>query len=138
MAITTKTVKRFATQCVAVLFVMYALADISVLQAYCGNESVGIPPSHHLAKSTADSESSKSSVKEDQSYFNHCTEGEQDSPEDCNDDCCFCCSSHVTISYFAMQPTETVVLPLAQDSSSFENKHPNSGLAYLFRPPRIA
>lgn len=33
----------------ALFFVMYALADISFLQVYCGNESIGIPPQHHIA-----------------------------------------------------------------------------------------
>jgi len=28
----------------ALFFVLYAGADITVLQAYCGNEMVGIPP----------------------------------------------------------------------------------------------
>lgn len=35
---------------VAFLFVIYAIADVSVLRAYCGNEALGIPPAHHVAE----------------------------------------------------------------------------------------
>ncbi len=125
--------KRTIIQCVALLFVIYAFADITVLQAYCGNETIGIPPAHHL--SAQNKEVDKAASVDNPNY----RQSNQESNQDCDDDCCFCCSSHITLGYFAFQPrTATFVKNNSQPSISFENKHSYSALNSLFRPPRIA
>ncbi|MBE7516658.1 MAG: hypothetical protein HS105_08645 [Chloracidobacterium sp.] len=50
-------VRPTAVRLLAVFFVLYVLADVSVLQLYCGNEALGIPPADHIAvlSDTADS-----------------------------------------------------------------------------------
>ncbi len=129
--------KRLIIQCVSLLFVIYAFADITVLQAYCGNEAIGIPPSHHL--SAQNNEIRKVDTIVSVNDQNYSQPSNQEDNQDCDDDCCFCCSSHITLGYFAFQPrTPTFVKNNSQPSISFENKHSYSALNSLFRPPRIA
>ena len=129
--------KRLAIQCVALLFVIYALADITVLQVYCGNEAVGIPPSHHLAKNRQDAAEKLHQTQAKQNNL-HQSNDQDNSQQNCDDDCCFCCSSHVTISYFAVEPRIFEVIPSPKNSISYENKYSNTGLTYLLRPPQTA
>jgi hypothetical protein len=122
---------------VALLFVIYAFADITVLQVYCGNEAVGIPPAHHLSAQNNEVQKVDKIVSVDSQ--NYSQPSNQDSEQDCDDDCCFCCSSHITLGYFVIQPRiTTFVKSNCQISISYENKHSYSALNSLFRPPRIA
>ena len=91
------------TSLVAFLFVLYAVADVSVLQAYCGNEAVGIPPAHHFTKTARDPDS-RSATKSIQTRLQSDGEPRQgnDPTQDCDDDTCFCCCSHVIAGYFAI------------------------------------
>jgi hypothetical protein len=129
--------RRIAIKCVALLFVMYVLADITVLQVYCGNEAIGIPPAHHLSAQNNEVRKVDKSVSvNDQNYSQP---SNQESEQDCGDDCCFCCSSHITLGYSVFQSgTATFVKNNRQRSISYENKHSYSALNSLFRPPRIA
>jgi hypothetical protein len=129
--------KRTIIKCVALLFVIYVFADITVLQAYCGNEAIGIPPAHHLSAQNNESQKVDNNVSINNQ--NYSQPSNQESEQDCNDDCCFCCSSHITLGYFAFEPRVTVFAKNNSLHSSFhENKHSYSALNSLFRPPRIA
>lgn len=123
-------------QLIALLFVIYAFADITVLQAYCGNESVGIPPAHHLSKNSSDSAEKEQQTEIEQDNL-HESHNQEEFPQDCNDECCFCCSTHVVISNFAFEPSifESEINQITP--ISYENKHSNTALYYLFRPPQI-
>ncbi len=132
-------IKRVLIQCVALLFVVYALADITVLEAYCGNESVGIPPSHHLvAKQTDNPDENKHSQATDQNYIQQ-SDQQEGSQQTCDDDCCFCCSSHVVVSSFFIK-SNIIKISGRNNAQSvhYKNKYSNSDLKNLFRPPRNA
>lgn len=132
--------KRRITRGIALLFVLYAFADMTVLQVYCGNEAVGIPPAHHSAQESQTSIQDKNdnSVEAKQTNI-HQSQNEQEEPgQDCDDDDCFCCCSHAIAGYFFIEP-----FPFSDDRislvvGSYENKHPNSDLTHLFRPPQTA
>ena len=124
-----------ATQLLALFILLYALADVSVLQAYCGNESIGIPPDHHSVSLTNDSaqsghETCRESIKaacqqspDDQDYNHH--------------HLCFC-SHQTVIGSFRFNSALTTKLIDTSCPSSHENKRPDSGLSTLFHPPRSA
>lgn len=133
--------KKRVTQVIALLFVLYAFADVTVLQAYCGNEAVGIPPAHHFAKESKTSVQDKkeNSIESDQTNFHQSQDGQNEEPaKDCDDDDCFCCCSHAIAGYFSMAPAPFADTPVSSGVVSYENKHPNSDLTHLFRPPRTA
>jgi hypothetical protein len=122
--------KRTFIRCVALLFVIYALADVSILQAYCGNQAVGIPPAHHFSKEKNDSaEHIADNLQQPHE--------QEDSEQDCGDDCCFC-SSHVVINSYNVESSVIKLTTIAPKTISYENKHSNSELRNLFRPPQIA
>jgi hypothetical protein len=122
--------KRIFVKCVALLFVIYALADVSILQVYCGNESVGIPPAHHFSNEKNDS-------AEDATDNFQQPHEQEDSEQDCGDDCCFC-SSHVVINSYNVESSLVKLAKIAPQTISYENRHSNSELRNLFRPPQIA
>ncbi len=122
--------KRIIIQCVAILFVMYAFADISVLQAYCGNEAVGIPPAHHLSQDIHQ-HSFETEHNEDSEHHNDTEQG--------NHEHLSFCSSNIMFDSFIFEFSPVVFTEInTQHSITYENKHSNTGLHYLFRPPRIA
>lgn len=132
-------IKRGLISLVALLFVVYALADITVLQAYCGNEAVGIPPAHHLSK-TSKSPASRSATN----FIQIRPESEEESrpgsdpTQDCDDDACFCCCSHVVKGHFAIPSYKTTTRVEFSQSDTYVGRYSNSSLTQLFRPPRTA
>lgn len=132
-------IKRGLISLVALLFVVYALADITVLQAYCGNEAVGIPPAHHLSKTARDPDS-RSATKSIQTRLQSDGEPRQgnDPTQDCDDDTCFCCCSHVVTGYFAIPSTKPTNKIEFSQSDTYVGRYSNSSLTQLFRPPRTA
>lgn len=131
----TATVRRRAIRLLAAFFVLYALADVSVLQAYCGNEMVGIPPAHHSVETADDSV---------QSHQENCTETEKagcrqspgnqdyDHPHECF------CWHKVIVESFLFDSTLLPELPKTLSTAIYENKHPNSDPSGFFRPPQTA
>lgn len=116
--------KRTISKCVTLLFVIYAFADISVLQAYCGNEAVGIPPAHHLLH--------------DENEHNEDSEHHNDTEQGNHEHLSFC-SSNIAFDSFIFEFLPVIFTEInTQHSITYENKHSNTGLHYLFRPPRIA
>ncbi len=125
--------KRISVNGIAILFLIYAFADITVLQAYCVNEAVGIPPSHHLAKNNQEQQS-----QDNQNNLHH-SDNQEEVPQDCGDDCCFCCSSHVLISSFSVKFNIVKIVSFEKSQSfHYKKEHTNSNLKNLFRPPRNA
>lgn len=124
---------------VALLFVVYALADITVLQAYCGNEAVGIPPAHHLSK-TSKSPASRSATNFSQIRSESDEESRpgSDPTQDCDDDTCFCCCSHVVKGYFAIPSYKPTIRVGFSQSDTYVGRYSNSSLTQFFRPPRIS
>jgi hypothetical protein len=131
--------KRAISRVLALFFVLYALADITVLQVYCGNETVGIPPyaqqiqikqknkkTNSLTFAVADSSSSSRQ------------EHTPDLPA--SEESCFCCCSHITIGFNFIQSVVPEILPTKQSKSNFsENRlQSNSHLPQLYQPPKFA
>lgn len=118
---------------VAFLFVIYAIADVSVLQAYCGNEALGIPPAHHIAEKADDV-----SAAEHDTYFvsaDHHNGQSEDEHEYDHQHECFCWHQTVVSSYFLTKREVTQHsgsrLPAFQSSG-----HKNSDLDNNLRPPQ--
>lgn len=132
-------IKRRLTSLVALLFVIYALADVSILQAYCGNEAVGIPPAHHISNSA-----STTKDYENRNFASSRTDSGEKSRQngspnqDCTDEACFCCCSHVIPGYFVFPSTKMMCISRECRQSSYTSRHTNSNLTYFFRPPRIS
>jgi len=119
----------------------YLCADVTVLEYFCGNLSLGIPSyrqvvdanpqSKHISKTiftqkTIDAEPSSKNDRE------------TNIPFDADD--CFCCSSHSTISYNYLVVSLIPVVIRQQRKAVFSNPQDHSDwhLPPSFRPPRIA
>lgn len=134
--------KRVASRLLALLFVIYAFADISVLQAYCGNEAVGIPPyaqqiqNNHRNQETVNSVSVR--TVSDASQSSH----EDDAPNlPTGDEECFCCCPHTLLGLNLRESVRQTILSVKpQSTANFSLKHLRSDnhLTELFRPPRVA
>ncbi len=125
--------KQRAGRLLAVLFVLYALADVSVLQEYCGNENLGIPPAHHSLEQT------NNSIKGEQET---CTESKKadcrQSPDNQDYDHhheCFCWQQ-VSVGFSLFNPPLVTNLQKTQPPVYYENKYSNSDLSGFFRPPQ--
>ncbi len=120
---------------VAFLFVIYAIADVSVLQAYCGNEALGIPPAHHVSEnpnSTASVEQAIYVISAD----HHQRESDDEHGYDHQHEC-FCWQQVVVGLYFL----DTIRLSAGRESRILvfhDAQHTNSDLSLHLRPPQIA
>lgn len=127
-------IRRKLISLMALLFVIYVLADVSVLQAYCGNEAIGIPPDHHLSDARHHPDRSNDSpcsaeqadcqrVPDDHEYDHHhqCFGWQQ-----------------VVAAFYSFEPGTADQLSKAQPPIFYEDLHSNSALSHLFRPPRTA
>jgi hypothetical protein len=116
------------------LFVVYALADSTVLQAYCGNEKIGIPAAHHVRPPKAETIESVQAMRSD----SHQSPTDHNSDQPCADDCLSGCS-HLIVGSFFIDISDS--LAYTRKSSTpiiYESKYSHSDVSYLFRPPRTA
>jgi len=126
--------KRGISRVAVFLFVVYALADSTVLQAYCGNENIGIPAAHHIRKPKVETAESVRAIQSD----SHQSPTDHDSDQPCADDCLSGCSHLIVGSFFI-----DIADPLAYSQKistpvTYESKYSHSNVACLFRPPRTA
>jgi hypothetical protein len=129
--------KRGASRLLVFLFVLYALADISVLQIYCGNEAIGIPPAHHLTRVKEANDNYTDKMIRMQGADDHKSPVDDQSDSDCNDECFGGCA-HIILGRFFFEPTELIDSQIVSSSRTYENKYSNSNLTHLFRPPQSA
>lgn len=126
---------------IAVLFVLYAAADITVLQAYCGNEALGIPPaSKILAKQQQQEEAARRdkqfAASNDAGLNGQHAPGEE--PESESDDECFCCCPHIATAFSAyLRPLKIGAFYRAGFSFFPKFLHSESHLESFYRPPRL-
>lgn len=139
--------QRSLTRLAAFLFVIYALADVTVLQAYCGNEAVGIPSyaeqlriENDRKRQTIDSAAGNDTVRfvaNDSDSSNR-----QETPEPSEpDEECFCCCPHTTLALnHHVQSEAGKILPIKHSESNFSDHQlqSNSHLARLYQPPKSA
>lgn len=143
--VTKNSIRRGLTRLAALLFVVYALADVTVLQAYCGNEAIGIPPAHYLSKNTV-VENSGIAVSRPSKYLTSMgrkLDGPYrqggDPSQNRDDASCFCCCSHaIAGSFTILSYISTNIRPRPSQSDSYIGRYSNSSLTQLFRPPKSA
>ncbi len=133
--------RHFIWRGLTVLMFFYLCADVSVLEYFCGNPSLGIvsyrqiveidPPSAEASKTSA-----AQNTVDDLRSSKHDRE-ESDIPFDGDD--CFCCSSHAVITYNYLIVS---LIPVAHQhyAPNFSNgrSHSDWHLPPFYRPPRIA
>lgn len=122
---------------IALFFVLYAFADITVLQVYCGNEMVGIPPYAQQIQIKQKYKKINSSTVADSS---NSSRQEQTPDLPVSEESCFCCCSHTVIAFNSIQSIVSEILPTKQSQSNFsENRlKSNSHLPQLYQPPKLA
>lgn len=115
-------------------FVVYAFADSTVLQAYCGNEALGIPAAHHTKPPKVEKIASLQATQSD----SHQSPTDHDSEKPCEDDCLSGCSHLIVGSFFIDIPDSLAYLQKIPTPVTYKSKYSHSNVAYLFRPPRTA
>jgi hypothetical protein len=135
-----KTLKKATVYSVALFIVVFALADVSVLQAYHGNESIGIPPAHHSTQENdCPAELTQTGTDQTNADTPFLTNHNHNSDEDCSGEGeCLASCSHIVVGYFVFEPFVYCETTLNQNSLHRENTTPKSELSAIFRPPQIA
>lgn len=129
--------KHTISRVLALFFVLYVFADITVLQAYCGNEMVGIPPyAQQIQIKQKNKKIDSPTIADASSPFRQ----EQTPDLPVSEDSCFCCCSHTTISFNSIQSVGREILPAKQPTSNFSENRltSNSHLPQLYQPPKFA
>lgn len=135
--------KKATIYSLALFIIVFALADVSILQAYHGNESLGILPTHHT-------EEKIDCEFEVNSAYNFTDLNETDTPffidhqHNSDTDCpgeseCLASCSHIIICYFVFNTDELLSKYRQPRNPSFqENTTPKSEPADIFHPPKAA
>jgi len=117
---------------------LYAVADITFLQEYCGNEAVGIPtytqPTQTKNRRTFDSSARTALISSP-------SPDERQTPElPTSDEECFCCCPHTTLSFNAVKLEAREMVSVKQSESDFADNHLHSDShpAQLYQPPKFA
>jgi hypothetical protein len=128
-----KTAKNW-TRILSLFFLLYALSDVSVLQVYCGNEALGIPPDHHISDSGHHaSETRDAPCKAGQSS---CKNIPNDHDYDHQHQCF--CWQQATVPYYSFELSSAAKIAAEPPTVFHEVRHTNSAISYLFRPPKTA
>lgn len=139
----TAKLRKRVIQITALLFMLYAFADITVLQAYCGNETVGIPSyarQLHLEKQISRKTQSSSDEKV-VTTFSQLSHQEQSPDAPDSDEECFCCCSHTLHGFNPVKTIKREISPAqATFGSNFSGKSllSDSHLPLLYQPPKFA
>ena len=129
-------------QAIALLLVLYAFADMTVLQAYCGNEAVGIP-SYARQLQMEKQSSRKIQISRDEKVattFSELSQPEQTPDAPVSDEECFCCCSHTVHGFSPVKTITRKISPAAVFGSNFSDKSllSDSHLPLLYQPPKFA
>ena len=128
-----------ASRLIALFFVLYAFADLTVLQEYCGNETLGIPP--YAQQIQAKNRMVDNTTNSQSVSFSSSSSHEEQTPESPNsDEECFCCCSHTTLSFNPIKSAERELSLTKHSESNFsENRSKSdSHLPQLYQPPKFA
>lgn len=131
--------KRGISRFVTLFFVLYAFADITVLQEYCGNEALGIPS---YARQVEVKNRRVDKTTESQIVFvsSHSSEDKQTPEPPASDEECFCCCSHTTLGFNPIKSVVREISSAKQSESNFSENRLNSDshLSQLYEPPKFA
>lgn len=124
----------------AAFFVLYAVLDISVLQAYCGNEALGIPPwAAQLKLESNDSPFEIGTGGEAYVIFSQIPDDERSNHIPASDEACFCCCSHTTIAIGFLNPVkQPAALPVSAPNYSKKNLHADAHPLRFYQPPKFS
>lgn len=129
-------IRRLAVKLFAAFIVVYALADVSVLQAYCGNETVGIPAAEHQPKTdtpNADTHDPKGSNHVDR--LNHLPDSQDEEP--CSGDQeCFGSCSHLVVSRVTVDLSQASSLKVSDKIDSYSGLYSIRIAVSPFHPPK--
>jgi len=124
-----------------VFMFFYLCADVSVLEYFCGNPSLGITSYRQVIEFNGQPAKISETVVARGSIdavpsSKH--DKETDIPIDGDD--CFCCSSHATVSYSYLVVSLLPAIHQQQRDPDFSNlqNHSDGHLPLSYRPPRIA
>lgn len=135
-----KQTKTAAISVVALLLVLYVLADVTILQIVHGNESVGIPAPHHLIDHDGCNslENNSSSNLQTQSSIST-ADDHHNSNEDCSGEGeCLASCSHIVVSYFRLASSSFVMAWNRPIAIHAEETAPKSHPSDIFHPPQTA
>lgn len=132
--------KKLALRILAALFVLFVLAEVSVLQAYCGNESIGIPSADHLANldidTIADSEP-QFLVTETEPLCPNGLSSTSDPDSQCHGHAeCFGSCSHIVVSAFWVKFKHVPLELPSPRINSYTSGYIPTDLTPLFHPPK--
>jgi hypothetical protein len=124
---------------IAVLLLLYTVADVSILEFYCGNENLGIPSySQTIASPHQSNQETETSLIANASGRSS-SAPERETPESpVPSHECICSCGHVLVASYHFEPH---LLPLSyrqQYNFYLRSRHSESHLAATFRPPRLA
>ena len=137
---------RRATHLFAALFVLYALADVSVLQVYSGNETVGIPSyaqQIQIEKQKNNrAENAENSVgAQIFAAFPGSSSEEQPPAPHSSEENCFGCCSHILLGFNVAELIARELLPakiIVSNFSIHQRLQSDSHLRQLYQPPKFA
>ena len=134
--------KRRVARLLALFLVLYAFADMTVLQAYCGNEAVGIPS--YARQLQLENQTSKKiqdpSDKKVVTTVSQSSQPEQAPDAPVSDEECFCCCSHTLHGFSPVETIKREISPATVFGSNFSDKSllSDSHLPLLYQPPKFA
>lgn len=133
--------RRRVSRLLTFLLFFYLLANVSVLEYFCGNPELGIVSYRQavtIEKLPTENEKTVFVTFSADDYNSSHQDQKPDIPLDGDDS--FCCSSHATISYNYLVVSLMPVIHQQQSSPVFSNSqnHSDWHLPPSYRPPRIA
>lgn len=134
---------RRATHLLAAFFVLFAFADVSVLQAYSGNETIGIPSyARQLQIEKLKSKKTDAPVAAQAATDFSGSPGEELPPDPhSSEENCFGCCSHVLLGFNVAESIAREILPArltASNFSDYRRPHSDSHLQKFYQPPKSA
>lgn len=134
------TLKMAISDILAIAIIVFALADISVLQAYHGNETLGIPAEHHQTQeSNCAQENTRKSLDEQRTDIIS-RHGDQHEPDGgCAGEAeCLAGCSHSVIGFFVLNTNDFPEIILSKNSIIHEETDSKSAPSDIFHPPQKA
>lgn len=135
-----KRTKKATISVVALLLVLYVLADVTILQVVHGSESLGIPAQHHLVDDDGcNSVETNSSFNPQTQTSISTADDHHNSNEDCSGEGeCLASCSHIIVSYFRFASSSFVVARNRPIMIHSEETAPKSHPTEIFHPPQLA
>lgn len=134
-----KSLKSTAVKALAVFFVLYALAEVSVLQAYCGNENVGIPPTIHISQNgNSFQEPTDQSIDTNQMQVGSRSGSDSDTdPSRSCDEECFGNCAHLTVPFASANCSSRAEFPInVSIGIEYDDRLVTSDFPPFFHPPK--